>query len=163
MWLSFSVDFILWANAILQQTQWLLMLIKSAIRLFLTKMATKKQKNCENLLSCHFTFSMNTYKTLKSFSLTSTKMWVGGWVMGREGVTGGCRSERLCSGVLNPGFHVHLGLFFFFFFCSLKKNPKNLYEQLRFPIIFLNHVVPSFESYQYLKLTTFTYRPSGQL
>lgn len=97
------------------------MLIKSAIRPFLTKMAKKKKKNCENLLSCHFTFSMNTYKTLKSFSLTSTKMWVGG----REGVTGGCRSERLCSGVLNPGFHVHLGIFFFFFLLLFGKKKKS--------------------------------------
>ena len=56
--------------------------------------------------------------------------WVGGWV------TGGCRSERLCSGVLNPGFHVHLGGFiYFYFFCFLKKiKSKNLCEHLRFPI-----------------------------
>lgn len=40
---------------------------------------------------------------------------------------GGCRSERLCSGVLNPGFHVHLVFFFSFFFYSLKKKKSKTF------------------------------------
>lgn len=106
----------------------------------------KQQNNCENLLSCHFTFSMNTYKTLKSFSLTSTKMWVGG----REGVTGGVSLRETMQWSVEPRLPCPPRVVFFFFFNFLfsfalkNKNPKNLYEQLRFPIIFLNHVVPSF-------------------
>lgn len=85
--------------------------------------------NCENLLSCHITFSMNTHKqTLKSFSLTSTKTWAGGRVgYGGWRGRGGCRSERLCSEVLNPSFHVYHGFFSF----KKKKKIQTSVKQLR--------------------------------
>lgn len=79
-------------------------------------------------------------------------MWVGGrrggghgWVSFRETMQWSVEPRLPC-----PTRGV-----FFFPFCFWGGGEI---EQLRFPIIFLNHVVPSFESYQYLKLTNCMYR-----
>lgn len=74
---------------------------------------------------------MNTYKTLKSFSLTSTKMWVGG------------RGSRV--GVAQRDYAVECwtqasmstsGLLFFlfpFFFCSEKQKSKKFVQTAEIP------------------------------
>lgn len=96
-----------------------------------TKKQTKKKKykNCENLLSFFFVVLhlVWTHKqTLKSFSLTSTKMWAGGeGRVGLSGGKGGCRSERLCSGVFEPRLTCPPWVFLLLLFpLSLNKTKK---------------------------------------
>lgn len=65
-------------------------------------------------------------QTLKSFSLTSTKMWAGGeGRVGLSGGKGGCRSERLCSGVFEPRLTCPPWVFLLLLFpLSLNKTKK---------------------------------------